>query len=214
MKKIICFIYLLLFSSFVYSQKIDTLIDNGVYHSFFNYSLKEPIFVRYKLYNGGGDCSRKGFNFKSEDFTAKKKDYAHSGYDIGHLANAEDFAFDCQKDEATFRFYNALPQTANLNRGVWKVDETDIRELSKTDTLLILCGGVFNDSLYIGDCVSVPNYCWKIVYSYSQNKIVLCKLYTNTRVGATSTDISPSIIISYIKIDILKYLNYNYKNIN
>lgn len=213
MKRVLLIISLFIYN-FTYAQKIDTLIDNGVYQSFFNYSLKEPIFVRYILYNGGGNCSRKGFSFKSENFTAKKKDYAHSGYDIGHLANAEDFAFDCKKDEATFRFYNALPQTANLNRGVWKIDENDIREISKKDTLLILCGGVFTDSLYIGDCVSVPIYCWKIVYSYSQNEIIFCKLYNNTPIGASSVDVSTSAIIAYTKINILKYLNYNYKNIN
>lgn len=39
---------------------------------------------------------------------ATDKDYLNSGYDAGHLANAEDFAFDRYKEEKTFRYYNCL----------------------------------------------------------------------------------------------------------
>jgi endonuclease G len=52
--------------------------------------------------------------------TATSRDYAGSGYDKGHMAAALDFASDCEKEEMTFVYYNALPQTPNLNRGVWK----------------------------------------------------------------------------------------------
>jgi len=32
----------------------------------------------------------------------------HQKYEIGHIANAEDFAYDCDKERNTFRFYNIL----------------------------------------------------------------------------------------------------------
>jgi endonuclease G len=91
------------------------------------------MYVKYKLYRGGGDCDRKQFHFTNENVhdVAKQSDYVHSGYDQGHLCNAEDFANDCRKEELTFRFYNCIPQTPNLNRGIWKGYEQKIRKLSQ-----------------------------------------------------------------------------------
>jgi len=57
------------------------------------------------------------------------------------MANAEDFARDCKKEKDDLCFCNALPQTPNLNRGVWKRVETTARKWSQTNRLLIVCGG-------------------------------------------------------------------------
>jgi hypothetical protein len=57
---------LTLISLNVFSQKIDTVLNNGVYKSFVNYELKQPVYVVYKLYKGGGSCSRAGFAFKND----------------------------------------------------------------------------------------------------------------------------------------------------
>jgi len=162
--------------------KPDTTINNGTYTSYFSYKFKEPLCVSYILYKGGGDCSRDGFHFKNDTkitFMARDNDYDKSGYDKGHLANAEDFANNCIKDESTFRFYNCLPQTPNLNRGVWKKWETGIRVESQTDSLLIICGGIFTSGKTIGDKVAVPDYCFKIVQSLKTKKILWTLLFTN-----------------------------------
>ena len=45
----------------------------------------------------------------------------------------------------TFRFYNALPQTPKLNRGIWKHYETEIRKLSQNDSILIITGSIFSN---------------------------------------------------------------------
>ena len=104
---------------------------------------------------------------------ATNEDYDKSGFDMGHLANAADFAFDCVKDEKTFRFYNCLPQYPNLNRGVWKKWETRIREESQKDSLLVICGGVFsNRKMKVSSSVVIPDNCWKIVYSLSKNQVL------------------------------------------
>ena len=124
-----------LFVLFLYITSFSQLIvDRGIYKANFSNTYHEPKYVSYYLYKGGGDCNRDKFSFKNDDVRlecATDQDYKGSHYDKGHLVNAEDFAFDCVKDELTFRYYNCLPQTTNLNRGIWKSKETQIREWSQ-----------------------------------------------------------------------------------
>ena len=156
------------------------IVDKGIYKANFSNDFREPRYVSYYLYKGGGDCDRSKFSFINDDDrleTATDLDYKGSLYDKGHLANAQDFAFDCEKDELTFRYYNCLPQTANLNRGVWKVKETQIREWSQTEKLYIICGGFFGNKK-IGK-ITVPSYCWKVVQSVSSRKVLFCGWFSN-----------------------------------
>jgi endonuclease G, mitochondrial len=171
-------IYLLLFA-FDHAFAQDTTINTGIYKSYFSYNLKEPLYVSYKLYKGGGDCSRAGMVFKTDKLiqSATAKDYSHNGYDEGHLANAEDFASDCVNEEKTFRFYNCVPQTPRLNRGIWKVWETQIRKESQNDSLLVICGSIFKDKK-IGS-IAVPDQCWKIVISLTTCKVIHSMVFPN-----------------------------------
>lgn len=162
-----------------YTYAVDKVIANGVYTSYFNYNLHEPLYVSYKLYRGGGDCKRTHMHFKTDNLanSATPEDYKHSQFDEGHLCPAEDEAFDCDREELTFRYYNCLPQTPKLNRGIWKTWETQTRKASQTDSLLVVCGGIFG-SKKIGDA-AVPDYCWKIVYNISSNRVLYCLLFPN-----------------------------------
>jgi len=157
------------------------IVDKGIYKVNFSNSYHEPNYVSYILYKGGGDCDREKFSFRNDVQRlecATDEDYKGSHYDKGHLANAEDFAFDCTKDELTFRYYNCLPQTSNLNRGIWKVKETLIREWSQTDKLYIICGGYFGNKK-IGH-IAIPAYCWKVVQSATSKKVLFCGWFSNT----------------------------------
>lgn len=158
--------------------KVDTVFNEGFYKSYFNKSLKVPLYCTDSLYQGGGTCSRKGMYFTGNYLTATSKDYAASGYDEGHLVDAKDYAFDCVKEKTTFKFYNALPQTPALNRGIWKHYETLIRKLSQTTHLFIIAGGIFNTNKTIGNGVAVPDLCYKIVYD-NTGKLLYCLLFPN-----------------------------------
>lgn len=173
-----------------FPQKVDTILTNEVYKSYVNYELKQPLYVVYKLYKGGGTCSRAGFFFKNDTQLkiANTQDYLKSGYDKGHLVGAEDFAYDCKKDELTFRYYNCLPQTPNMNRGVWKQYETKVREWSQNDSLLIICGGRFKDIKKIGDGCAVPDHCFKVIKSLSSGKILSVVYFTNVIKDAKVTE--------------------------
>lgn len=190
-------------AAFAQKTHIDTVIHMGTYDSYFSYELKNPVFVTYTLYKGGGDCDRSKFRFRATDFTATDKDY-DKRYDKGHLANAEDFAFNCKQDEATFWYFNCTPQTPNLNRGPWKKDETMIRELSQQAKLLVLCGSYFTND-YIGNKVYIPKYCWKVVQNTATGQIVLCRYYTNTT-QAEFKDVSVAELMKMTNVKLMSYL--------
>jgi len=180
MKKILFIVFLFL-SKLSFSQYIDTVINAGIYTSYFSYTLHQPLYVSYKLYKGGGNCSRKNVIFKTGDLpnSASQKDYTSSGYDKGHLANSKDFAYDCQYQEKTFRFYNCVPQTPRLNRGVWKHYESALRDISQYDSILVICGSIFGNKTIGPNKISIPSYCWKIAYSLSTKKLIMCKIFPN-----------------------------------
>lgn len=166
------------------------IVKNAAYKANFSNEFHQPRYVSYTLYKGGGNCPRDGFSFKCGDdrlLCATDAEYSGTGYDKGHLVNAEDFAFDCKKDELTFRYYNCLPQTANLNRGKWKANETLIRKWSQTQKLYIVCGGFFG-SKKMGS-TTVPSYCWKVVQSVKTKEVLYCGWFTNSKT-ATEEEIS------------------------
>lgn len=180
MKNTISILLLILFLSTNLFPQIK--VDKGIYKANFSNKFREPSYVSYFLYKGGGDCNRDKFKFINDEPAlqcAEDEDYASSIYDKGHLANAEDFAFDCAKDELTFRYYNCLPQTANLNRGIWKTIETKVRKWSQSEKLYIICGGFFGNKK-VGR-ITVPSYCWKIVQSVTTKKVLFCGWFSNTK---------------------------------
>jgi DNA/RNA endonuclease G (NUC1) len=160
----------------------DTIVDMGIYKSYFNYSLKEPLYVTYHLSKGGGDCDRdaKGFSFKKCGIpTATDKDYEGSLYDRGHLANAEDFASDCDKLEKTFCYFNCVPQTVKLNRGIWKTWEKKTRDLSQTKLLFVIAGNIYGDKKLGLNQIGIPDYCYKIVLDAKTKKVLYCLIFPN-----------------------------------
>ena len=186
MKNILLFILILCVLQTA-AQKEDTVITNEVYTSHFSYALREPLYVVYKLYQGGGNCDRSQFHFTTGGLpnSALPMDYAATGYDEGHLCNAEDEANNCERDGLTFRFYNCVPQTRRLNRGIWKVWETTIRAESKADSLLIICGSIFSNKMT--GRLYVPVKCWKVVYSLTTHQLMHCMLFPNDNSDTVET---------------------------
>lgn len=152
----------------------DTIIDRGIYKSYFNTRYGTPSFVRYKLWKGGGKVKRTGLQFR-QTVPGPLFHYSRSGYDKGHMAPAADFAHTRKEMAVTFDYINALPQTPSLNRGEWKRDETRVRRWSQTDSLLIECGGLEFDSV----THQLPTFCYKIVISLSRGDTLLNKRYLN-----------------------------------
>ena len=152
----------------------DTIIDRGWYQSYFNQAHSTVSFVRYQLHKGGGSESRKGMTWV-HSVGDRVFPYAHSGYDKGHLAPAQDFAWSRAAMLATFDYCNALPQAPALNRGAWKKLETKVRKWSQYDTLSIECGGLSFDSIRH----MVPKYFYKVVTRHGGRDTLANMIYLN-----------------------------------
>lgn len=181
MKKYIAFLFLLVYYSITAQAiKTDTIINMGIYKSYFNYKLKEPLYVTYTLFKGGGDCPRDGMNFKKCGIkTASDRDYAHSNYEKGHLANAEDFANNCENLRKTFCYYNCVPQTNKLNTGIWNTWEAKLRVQSQNEALFIIAGSIFKNKTLGVNNIGVPDQCYKIVIEPKTKKVLYCLLFPN-----------------------------------
>lgn len=101
-------------------------------------------------------------------------DYRESGYDRGHLCNSEDRTSSEYLNEETFLMSNMIPQTQELNRGPFKFLEAYCRKLvlKKGQQLLIYSGG-FGSIGRLASGVPIPQYCWKAVYTPSEEFYVL-----------------------------------------
>lgn len=162
--------------------KPTAIIKNDAYTAYIDTVKNMPVYVAYKLYKGGGNCERSNKWINDSNYKMiSDESYAGSGYEKGHLANAEDFAYDCHLDSLTFNMYNRIPQTKALNRGIWKKNETLIRKLSQTDSLLIICGAYWdNNSPNLVKGMAIPSKCWKVVYSLSTHQILSSLIFTNS----------------------------------
>ncbi len=180
MKKIFLVLCLMVSLPLFGQYKVDTTITNEAYTAYVNKELGQALYVKYKLYKGGGKCQR-ATNWVNDTKLKLVNENQYKGtlYDKGHLANAEDFAYNCHLDSLTFRDYNRLPQTRKLNRGVWKISETEIRKMSQTDSLVVYTGGHWGSSNNSVNGMKVPIICWKVVYSLSLKKVVYCALFYN-----------------------------------
>ncbi|MES2298255.1 MAG: DNA/RNA non-specific endonuclease [Pseudomonadota bacterium] len=100
---------------------------------------------------------------------AELSDYAHSGFDRGHMAPNGDMP-DRQSQQESFSLANMVPQNARNNRHVWAAIEAAARKLSKREgTLYLVTGPAFLDtSLQKVGNVLVPSHLYKLVYSPRQ----------------------------------------------
>jgi len=97
----------------------------------------------------------------------RHSNYTNSGYDRGHMVRSEERTATFEDNKSTFYLTNVLPQTPDLNRGVWLDFEYYCENLCKNEnkTLYIFAGGVFHsDSTLKGEgMIAVPDSCFKIV---------------------------------------------------
>ena len=187
MKRFILLLFII-FSMIVSAQTIHSynyVIDMHYYKAYYSNTIKTSSFVIYKLYQGGGDVQRASYSFQPYKNLPYFK-YSKSGYDRGHLVPAEDLSNTNLRLKSTFYYINCIPQTPNLNRGIWKRYENQVRKFSKSDSLLIICGGCDYPRSGSGDNKCIPKNCFKIVYDLKTKECIYSILFTNTSAATVS----------------------------
>ena len=86
--------------------------------------------------------------------------------------------YDAYKEALTFSYFNCFPQNRRLNRGVWKIWETTIRQESQKWPLRIYCGGIYTNAINTHS-IGIPTYCWKLVINLKTHLISHVLLFKN-----------------------------------
>ena len=93
-------------------------------------------------------------------------DYAGTGYDKGHQIPDGDLSWDGQVEHESFLMTNMAPQAGSLNRGIWKLLETAVRDwvVKSGQPHIVYVGAVYSASdKKIGNGVVVPHAFYKVV---------------------------------------------------
>jgi endonuclease G len=125
-----------------------------------------------------GDVPRYSGNFITDTtlpagyYRVKHSDYTNSGFDRGHLVMSEERTKTVEDNKATFILTNIIPQTPDLNRGVWLNFEKYCNELAlkQNKELYIIAGGIFHSQNSINGLVAIPDSCFKIVVVLESGK--------------------------------------------
>ncbi|MEG2157579.1 MAG: DNA/RNA non-specific endonuclease [Bacteroidaceae bacterium] len=159
----------------------EQIIKHSAYTLSYNKQNNEPNWVAWQLTDKEteGVKPRKN-NFLPDPSIAEPyqviwKDYAHSGFDRGHMAPSADMKFNEQAMEECFYMSNVCPQNAKLNQNSWKTLENACRRWAKTENnIYIVCGPLFFKSprTYIGKYhpIAVPEAFFKVILSTQKGK--------------------------------------------
>lgn len=161
-------------------ERSDRIITHKGFTLSYNYDWKIPNWVAYELTDIEvmGEVPRydkfKPDPMVPQNVSATTNDYKHSGYDRGHLAPAADMKWDEQAMRESFYLSNICPQNPNLNGGVWKDLEEQVRDLaSQKGSIFVACGPIVTDaSTTIGENkVVVPQAFFKVLLQEEDGKI-------------------------------------------
>ena len=182
MKKILLLILLLLaaldatdLSQYINKQNCSQIIDKQVFTICYDYKAKGAKYVSYTL--DGTKVNSVNIKKRSKFYTEKNlpnqyrshnKDYIHSGYDRGHLANDASFDYDAKVVRKTYTMANIIPQAPTVNRRTWiKAEKLERSVAVSLGSVSVLNGVVYGSNPQrIGkNQIAVPDGYWKMIYN-------------------------------------------------
>lgn len=145
----------------------------------YDYSAKIPNWVAYTVTPDTAiGCVKRSSGFREEEgvptrFRSKSSDYAKTGYDIGHMADAASMSYNPITENESFVLSNTAPQEPSLNRGIWRILEIKIRAWAYSGKhVTVYTGTIYdNKSVKIGNGVVVPDKFYKIVVDNTTNSV-------------------------------------------
>lgn len=160
---------------FINLNKCDQIINKQVYKIYYSYKYKGALAVWYDL---DGELVNKN-NFKKRPrfyseknipirYRAKSKDYLHSGFDRGHLANDASFDWSKKSQVKTYSMANITPQYPQLNKRAWikaeKLERKVAYHLGNAKVINIV--DYRGNTKTIGkNKITVPTGFYKIIYN-------------------------------------------------
>jgi DNA/RNA endonuclease G (NUC1) len=148
----------------------------------YNRNTGGPNWVSYNL-----DAGQFGAEDRCNCFTAdplvvtagfpliRTSDYTNGGYDRGHMMRSADRTLTSGENAATYYLSNVVPQTPDLNQGVWASFELFVADLARVSNkeLYIITGPAFTGAARtIKDegKIRIPDFTWKIVVALDRGK--------------------------------------------
>ena len=135
-----------------------------------------------------GTTDRKN-DFRPDDalpatwYKVRPNDYSGSGYDRGHIAPSADRTRNESDNSSTFLMSNMMPQSPELNRGVWGDLEEYCRQLVQQGKELYIIAGPVGSQGSIGkkEKIAVPAKTWKVIVVLDRPGLGLQGVTANTR---------------------------------
>ena len=105
----------------------------------------------------------------------RTSDYTNGGYDRGHMMRSADRTLTNFENATTFYLSNVVPQTPDLNQGVWASEELYIADLARVSNreLYIITGPAFTGparTIKDEGKIRIPDFTWKIVVAMERGK--------------------------------------------
>lgn len=156
---------------------------------------KIPVWVAYRITPQSAiGCEERAGAFKADPDLQQgrrstSRDYAKSGYDIGHMANSADMRSSDQLSEDSNVTSNAAPQLPGLNRAAWKSLEVRTRSwvIGRGHPILVYVGPIYKlkGAKVIGrNEVVVPDAFYKVLVD-TKTADVLAFIYPHEASTAT-----------------------------
>ncbi|GHU67057.1 endonuclease [Bacteroidia bacterium] len=150
----------------------EQIINHIGYTVSYNSDWKIPNWVAYELTKEEVEgVIPRGNNFIPDPEvkygqSATTDDYKNSGWDRGHMAPAGDMKWSEQAMKESFYLSNICPQNKNLNSGIWKDLEEQVRALaSQKGNIYVVCGPIVSKQpKTIGsNNVAIPDAFFKVL---------------------------------------------------
>lgn len=166
-------------------ENIDFYIFRKQYLINYNIQLNTTNFVLYSLNkNDYGEVKRYAGTFIYDTLISKLKlknkishdDYTNSGYDRGHLLRSKERTSTTNDNLTTFYMTNIVPQTSDVNSGVWYTLEVYCEELVKNNKeLYVVAGTIFSKNKKYYKNLIIPDTLYKIILinNNKSNKLYL-----------------------------------------
>lgn len=166
-------------SQYINKQNCSQIIDKQVFTVCYDYKMKGAKYVAYTL--DGSKVNAVNIKKRSRFYTEKNlpnqyrshnKDYTHSGYDRGHLANDASFDYDPKVVVKTYTMANIIPQSPKVNQHTWIKAEKLERSVAVSLGSVSVLNGIVYDSnpIRIGkNQIAVPDGYWKMIYNDDKN---------------------------------------------